>query len=273
MLSLSESHKKRLLTAGVLIILLGAGLAVGGWLLRIFVAAAAVVGLWELYQMFWPGGARKEEKAAGYLAGALITLGSGVWFGLGGVLAVLCLAALFAALLFLLRYGRGDDSADIGQSLPLLFGLIYIPVMLQFALSMQLYEQLLVILGAVCSDIGAYYAGSNLGRHKMWPRVSPNKSWEGSIGAMLVNLLAIGLFGSLAPIAGLEHVSMWQWGLVGVVLSIMAQLGDFFESAFKRAAGVKDSSRILPGHGGALDRLDSILFVLPSYMLIKYILA
>lgn len=269
---LSDSHKKRLLTGAVLIVLLGLGLALGGWLLRILVTVAAVAGLWELYRMFWPGRANLESKLAGYLAGALITLGSGLWFGLSGVLAVVCLGALFAALRFLVLYGRGDDSAALQDGLPLVFGLIYIPVTLQFALNMQLNEQILVILGAVCSDIGAYYAGSNLGRHKMWVRVSPNKSWEGSIGAVFTNLFVIGLFGALMPIEGMEHVRMWQWGLLGAMLSVMAQLGDFFESAFKRAVGVKDSSNLLPGHGGVLDRLDSILFVLPSYILLKYIL-
>lgn len=267
---LSESHKKRLITAAILIALLIVGMTVGGWLLRLMVTLAAVIGLWELYQMFWPGRAQKDSKAVGYMAGALICLGSGTWFGLAGVLGIICLCAFFVIMRFLVLYGRGDDSANIGDNLPLIFGLIYIAVTLQFALNMTLNEQILVILGAVASDIGAYYAGSNLGRHKIWPRVSPNKSWEGSIGAIFTNLFVIGLFGSVVPIEGLEHVTMWQWGLAGAFISVMAQLGDFFESALKRAVGVKDSSNLLPGHGGVLDRLDSILFVLPTYMLIRY---
>lgn len=267
---LSESHKKRLVTAAVLVVILAVGMAVGGWLLRLMVTMAAVFGLWELYQMFWPGRVRKGSKATGYLAGALICLGSGTWFGLSGVLGLLCLCTFFVIMRFLVLYGRGDDNAKLADELPLIFGLIYIAVNLQFALNMTLNEQILVILGAVASDIGAYYTGSNLGRHKIWPRVSPNKSWEGSIGAIFTNLFVIGLFGSMVAIDGLEHVTMWQWGLAGAFISVMAQLGDFFESAFKRAVGVKDSSNILPGHGGVLDRLDSILFVLPTYMLIRY---
>lgn len=267
---LSESHKKRIVTGLILAALLVAGLLLGGWLLRLLVTVAAVLGLWELYRMFWPGRKNYESKIMGYAAGALICLGSGLWFDLPGVLAIICLAAFFAIMRFLLLYGRGDDSASIQDNLPLIFGLIYIPVTLQFALNMQLSEQFLVILGAVASDIGAYYAGSNLGRHKIWPRVSPNKSWEGSIGAIFTNLFVIGLFGFFVGVEGLEHITMWQWGLAGACLSVMAQLGDFFESAFKRAVGVKDSSNLLPGHGGVLDRLDSILFVLPAYMLIKH---
>ena len=269
---LSESHKKRLITGAILVALLLVGLFVGGWLLRILVTVAAVLGLWELYQMFWPGKIKILCKAVGYAAGALICLGSGTWLGLTGGLAVICLAALFAAMIFLYEYGKGNDRASIQENLPLVFGLIYIPLTLQFATNMQLAEQFLVILGAIASDIGAYYAGSNLGKHKIWPRVSPNKSWEGSIGAIVTNMVVIGIFGSFVSIAGLEQVSLWQWALVGALLSVMAQLGDFFESAFKRAVGVKDSSSLLPGHGGVLDRLDSILFVLPTYMLLKYIL-
>lgn len=269
---LSESHKKRIITGLSMAAVLMACLLYGGWPLRILVSAAAVLGLWELYRMFWPGRENKEGKIFGYIAGALICLGAGSWLSIGGMLGIICLAAFFAIMRFLVRYGSGDDSASVQENLPLLFGLIYIPLTLQFALGMQFAEQFLVLLGAVASDIGAYYSGCNFGRHKIWPRVSPNKSWEGSIGAIFTNLFVIGLFGALVSIEGMEHVTMWQWGLAGALLSVMAQLGDFFESALKRAVGVKDSSDLLPGHGGVLDRLDSILFVLPTYMLIKHFL-
>lgn len=267
---LSESHKKRIVTGLSLIAVLAACLVYGGWPLRLLVTVAALTGLWELYRLFWPGRENRECKIFGYLAGAAICLGSGIWFGLPGILGIVCLAAFFSILRFLARYGRGLDGANLQENLPLLFGLLYIPVTLQFAINMQLSEQFLVLLGAVASDTGAYYAGSNFGRHKIWPRVSPNKSWEGAVGGAFTNLFVIGLFGLLVPVDGLAHVTMWQWGLAGALLSVMAQLGDFFESAFKRSAGVKDSSQLLPGHGGVLDRLDSILFVLPSYMLIRH---
>lgn len=270
---LSESHKKRIITGLSLAAVLLFCLAYGGWPLRVLVTAAAVLGLWELYRMFWPGRANSLSKFFGYAAGALICLGSGICFGLPGILGIIGLTAFFAVIRFLVRYGSGDDGAGIQDDLPLIFGLIYIPLTLQFAIGMQLSEQFLVLIGAIASDIGAYYTGSNLGRHKIWPRVSPNKSWEGAIGAIFTNLFVIGLFGALVPIAGMDHVTMWQWGLAGAALSVLAQLGDFFESALKRSVGVKDSSSLLPGHGGVLDRLDSILFVLPAYMVIKHFLA
>ncbi len=269
---LSESHKKRIITGLSLAAVLVACLAVGGWPLRILLCVVVVLALWELYQMFWPGRSNMLCKGAGYAGGLLIVLGSGLCFGLNGVLAIIGLGAMFAAVAFLVNYGRGNDRATLQENLPLVFGLIYIPLTLQFALGMPFVEQFLVILGATASDIGAYYAGSNLGKHKIWPRVSPNKSWEGAIGAVLTNMAAIAVFTFIFKIPGMEHVAIWQWALAGLALSIMAQLGDFFESAFKRAVGVKDSSNLLPGHGGLLDRLDSIIFVLPTYIILKWIL-
>lgn len=269
---LSESHKKRIITGLSLAAVLVACLIAGGWPLRIMVCVVVLLALWELYQMFWPRRDCIACKVSGYAAGLLIVLGSGLWFGLDGVLAIIGLSALFAALHFLYDYGKGNDRASLQDKLPLVFGLIYIPLTLQFAVNMHLAEQFLVLLGAIASDTGAYYAGSNFGKHKIWPRVSPKKSWEGSIGAIASDMLVITVFAAIFTIPGMETVKIWQWALMGAVLSIMAQLGDFFESAFKRAVGVKDSSNLLPGHGGLLDRLDSIIFVFPAYMLMKWVL-
>ena len=114
------------------------------------------------------------------------------------------------------------------------------------------------------TDIGAYMIGRKIGKHKLWPVISPNKTWEGSIGAVVCALICSAIYmailGSLGINFGVSELTMI---ILAFFLSIVGQMGDLVESAYKRFYGVKDSGKILPGHGGILDRFDSMLFVLP----------
>jgi phosphatidate cytidylyltransferase len=109
------------------------------------------------------------------------------------------------------------------------------------------------------SDTGAYYIGSSLGKHKLYPKISPKKSVEGLIGGMLaaagVALLCRAWF--------LPAVGVLEAAVLGLVLAVAGTLGDLVESLFKRSVGVKDSGNLIPGHGGILDRMDSMLFAAP----------
>ncbi|MEJ5199605.1 MAG: phosphatidate cytidylyltransferase [Anaerolineae bacterium] len=107
-------------------------------------------------------------------------------------------------------------------------------------------------------DTMAYFVGSSLGRHKLWPRISPKKTWEGLVGGTAAALAA-------GVIVGIWLLALpWWQGLgLGALVAVAAPFGDFAESLFKRLANVKDSSQLIPGHGGALDRVDSLLFVFP----------
>jgi phosphatidate cytidylyltransferase len=119
-------------------------------------------------------------------------------------------------------------------------------------------------------DIAAYYVGKNFGRHKLAPRVSPGKSWEGAV-ASLAGSMVFGFFylNYLIP-----QVAPWQSLLLAGVGNVAGQLGDLAESALKRGAGVKDSGTMLPGHGGWLDRVDSTLFAVPVvYWLVMLLFA
>ncbi|MCK4655494.1 MAG: phosphatidate cytidylyltransferase [candidate division Zixibacteria bacterium] len=161
-----------------------------------------------------------------------------------------------------------------------LFGLIYVSLFNFFILIRELelikymnYKEAgLWILFAfaviwIC-DTAAYFVGTPLGKHKMSPVVSPNKSWEGFAGGMVFGTLTGYIFSFFA----LKEIPILQMILAAFAVSLTGQLGDLVESIFKRRFGVKDSSNIIPGHGGVLDRFDSLLFALPTlYFILVFV--
>ena len=125
------------------------------------------------------------------------------------------------------------------------------------------------------NDTGAYCSGSLLGRHKLFPRISPGKSWEGSIGGAVFVIIAAAIiyFLNVGQTDGLvAGMPLWQWLGLGLVVVVFGTWGDLVESLFKRTLGIKDSGNILPGHGGMLDRFDSSLMAIPAAVVYLYTL-
>jgi len=124
------------------------------------------------------------------------------------------------------------------------------------------------------NDAGAYICGSLLGRHKLFPRISPGKSWEGSIGGGILVVIAAVLTWYLAEQYGENSLglSAWEWAGLGLTVVVFGTWGDLVESLFKRTLGIKDSGSILPGHGGMLDRFDSTLMAVPAAVVYLYTL-
>ncbi len=121
------------------------------------------------------------------------------------------------------------------------------------------------------NDTGAYCSGSLFGKHKLFPRISPAKSWEGSIGGGIFVLIAAGIIGYIANQGETPHtLSIAGWLGLGLVVVFFGTWGDLVESLFKRTLGVKDSGNILPGHGGMLDRFDSSLMAIPAAVIYLY---
>ena len=118
------------------------------------------------------------------------------------------------------------------------------------------------------SDTGAYCVGSLIGKHRLFERISPKKSWEGSIGGAVFSIASSFVFAHFFP-----FISMWQWAGLAVVVVIFGTWGDLTESLMKRQLGIKDSGNILPGHGGMLDRFDSALMAIPAAVFYLYILS
>ena len=124
------------------------------------------------------------------------------------------------------------------------------------------------------NDTGAYCSGSLLGKHKLFPRISPAKSWEGSIGGTLFVLIAAAVVGYLESQSNaLSGLTIVQWLGLGLVVTVFGTWGDLVESLFKRTLGIKDSGNILPGHGGMLDRFDSSLMAIPASVVYLYTLS
>ncbi len=160
-----------------------------------------------------------------------------------------------------------------------LFGLMYVPWLLNFIQKINFFPGvegrfyvLYFIAVTKFSDVGAYCVGSLIGRHKMIPRISPGKTWEGFGGAILVSTLASLLVLHLSG-ERLKEMHVHDAIILGVILSASAVLGDLIESLFKREAGVKDSGKMFPGIGGILDLLDSLLFNAPlMYLYLRHVL-
>ncbi|HEY3861562.1 MAG TPA: CDP-archaeol synthase [Verrucomicrobiae bacterium] len=162
-----------------------------------------------------------------------------------------------------------------------LFGLMYVPWLLNFIQKINFFGQagvqgeyyvLYFVLVTKFSDCGAYAVGSLIGKHKMIPRISPGKTWEGFGGAVAVSTAASVIFAKLAG-SHLAGMTLAHSIILGVILSISAVVGDLIESLFKREAKLKDSGQLFPGIGGILDLLDSLLFNAPiMYLYLRHVL-
>ncbi len=236
----------------------------GGWWLFGLAAVAAALALHEFYEMTR---SFRPVVLAGY-AGTLAALLGAMWgleWAVGGFLATFGLAFLFKGLA-----GSAPTTASIAATV---LGGAWIGLGVAFLILIReipehgVLASFTVLLAVFASDTVAYFAGRFLGRHKLAPRTSPGKTWEGlaagTIVAILVPFFALYEQGFLDVVESL---------VLGGAIAIAAPIGDLFESALKRDAGVKDAGRLLLGHGGMLDRIDALLFagVAAYYVLLAF---
>ena len=230
----------RLLTAVILLIVGGVAIWIGGVVFTLLIAAITGIMLWELATMLRVG-PKRARFMGGVGAGALI-VGNLVPVGFGLPLLMLVPMVGIAFLRSHRRIMVAFSAAIV------LAGLSLTQLLTHFGLTWMLW----LIAVVVVSDVAGYFAGRMLGGPKFWPRVSPKKTWSGTIAGW-VGAALVGLVWQLLTAAG------WQTIGISVALAMMAQMGDIAESAVKRRMGVKDSSNLLPGHGGLFDRFDAML--------------
>jgi phosphatidate cytidylyltransferase len=249
----------------------------GGWALAALLAVAAAIGAWEFYRIAASGGSGKPFVIAGVAASAAVPLLVHAAYAYPERVRV-PISAVTIAILGLLAASiwlRGVDGRPLSAVASTVFGVLYTGVMLSFGYALRYYPYAigaaagaavvgLPVLLTWASDTGAYFVGRALGKRKLIPSVSPGKTVAGAVGALVVTVLVCLVYSRyvLRPTAQLAF-SPWGAAFFGLAISAVAQLGDLVESLLKREAGVKDSSHVIPGHGGVLDRFDSLLFVLP----------
>ena len=258
----------RLLVAAVGLPLVLGILWLGGWWLFTLLAIAACVGVHEFVSTARP----LRPLAPAVYGGALLALlgaqmGGVVWL-LGGFVATFVLAFV----LHTVSSTRAPTTAAVGSTI---LGVAWIGLGLGFLLLLRQMDDhgrliaFTVMLAAWAAATFAYFGGRLLGRHKLAPRLSPGKSWEG----LLIGAFA-GVFVSFIALYDTRHkyLSVWQALVLGVVIVLAEVIGDLFESAVKRDLEVKDTGRLLGGHGGMLDRIDGLLFAAPAayFLVVAY---
>ncbi len=252
---------RRLITSLLLLALIVPAVVFGGVVYFLLVSFFIVTASWEYVQMF---------RSAKFLPSVPITV--------GGTFLLLAVRAfrpqwadwsLTALILVAMTYhliayecGRHEAALDFVISLG---GLLYLGWFAGYMLELRALPQgvwwVLIVFPVVwLTDSGAYMIGARYGAHKMSPRLSPKKSWEGFIAGVLMGTFFGGFFAFAYTRFGPLHLSLWQGVLLGFILSSVTTLGDLGESLFKRFTGAKDSGNFLPGHGGAFDRIDSLIW-------------
>lgn len=232
--------------------------------LTLFIAALVAVGLSEYFGLVRARGI-DAEAAGGIVAGTLVTL-TGYWAQETIINAAFLAASLTLAALHLFR--NKHTIAGLAASIFSVWYLGWIPA--HFIAMHGLPGQgpglaMAMLVAVIFADSGAYFAGKALGRHKLAPVISPNKTWEGAIGGLLA--AAAGML-ALYALRGMGWHALPAWSaagyvIIGLALGVVSQVGDLMESMLKRDAGLKDSGRLFPGHGGVLDRCDGLLFAAP----------
>ncbi len=225
----------------------------------LFVASA--FALREFYRMALPKQSRLEGSlavAAGVLCSAGVVYAASAAF----LLMSIVLPCLALALIYLFRF---QDMQTVIRDLAIsLLGLLYIPLLLSHAALLRVLPAgrdwiFLVLLVVMASDTLAYFVGRKWGRHRLYEAVSPKKTIEGSLAGLFGGVLGA----AISKLWFFTELSSVDVLLIGIGVGAFSQLGDLFESLLKRSFGVKDSGALVPGHGGLLDRLDSLLFAFP----------
>lgn len=260
---------KRIFSSIILICLFLSAISID-WLFGLLVSAFIIMGLYEFFTMLEKKGIN-IYKYFGIGMGAIIPLSIILRFELtrSWELLFLVLALIF---LIVMQFRRRDNSGVIVAISTTIFGILYVSWFLSFFIKIRYLTGgiglvLTVILITKLGDIGAYFIGTHFGRTPLIPRISPNKSVEGAAGGLIFSAL-----GALIsrPFLNLTYP---QLIFLGLFLGILGQLGDLCESLMKRDCQVKDTGRILPGMGGVLDFIDSLLFTAPAfYFLMSVIL-
>jgi phosphatidate cytidylyltransferase len=266
----------------------------GGAALAALLAVVAALAAWEFFRIARATGLTPLEDLGIPLAGVVPLFVHARYLRLYE-LPLSGMAIIVIGILAVTIFARGVNGKPLGAAASTVFGVLYTGGMLSFGYAIRYHDYtiestgsgiagmripagglllLLPLLLTWASDIGAFFVGRAIGKRKLIPSVSPGKTVAGAVGALVVTAIVSWLYTRfvLTPATQLAFVRGGVF-LFGLLISVAAQIGDLAESLLKREAGMKDSSHLIPGHGGVLDRFDSLLFVLPvAYVLLNVLL-
>ena len=233
------------------------GVILGGFVWDLIASAAALFSLWEFYKLQSP----RVHSSPLLVMGSAVFILFGTSFGLMDLTAILCSISAIAFIALFLEVMRrqvsseSDALASVGATVG---GIAYIVLPWTFMMLIRAREHGAIFLLTLffctwCCDVAAYFTGSHFGKTPLCSQVSPHKTWEGFAGGAAASFMCGGLLALIFSFPPLPLL------LLGLLCGVAGQLGDLGESVLKREAGVKDTGNIIPGHGGMLDRFDSIL--------------
>jgi len=242
----------------------------GDYWLSGFLATMAALGAWEFCRMHRASGATPAPLLSGAMAGVLV-----IAAGVSGMTSFVVFSTLAALTVGSTVMFASAHTPDPGRAIMVtVFGAMYTGLLLSFAVWLRELggpprdvagTAVLFLPVAVTwlGDTAAYFGGRAFGRRKLAPRTSPKKTWEGALLGFIAAALGAWLYVEVTRAWVPWTSRLWAVVALGAAIAIAGQTGDLFESRFKRDCGVKDSSNLIPGHGGALDRMDSLLFAFP----------
>jgi phosphatidate cytidylyltransferase len=253
--------KHRVITAAVGVPLIILAIWFGDPWFSLLIAAAALAGTYEFYHM--ANFNRREPLLYLGLLWALALVLSPHYKN-PDVLPIVITAAMLISLIWLLL--RPSRERAFHNWAWTIVGALYVGWMLSYWLNLRGLEDgrnwiYLAMLTTFANDTGAFFIGRARGKHRLAPMISPAKTWEGAIGGLVSAILAATVIAMILNLISPFTFKYWQIILLGFLVSLFAQLGDLVESLLKRNMGVKESGNLLPGHGGILDRFDSLIFV------------
>ena len=247
-------------------------LLLGGVYLRVLIAILSLLGMYEFYKVI-KSKDMNPISIVGYILclAYYILLNNNMQFKYTILIFTFAVFIMFCIPTLNTKYNFVDISVTM-------LGFIYVAIFFSFIVLVNIknvsvlntnvyigkYFVWIIFIASWMCDTAAYYAGRHLGKHKLCPKVSPNKTVEGSIGGLLGSIVSCVVFGQLIITYGtninLLHINLFNYALIGLLCGIFSQFGDLAASSIKRHVNVKDYGNLIPGHGGILDRFDSILF-------------
>jgi phosphatidate cytidylyltransferase len=252
---------KRVLSIVVILPIVILAVWLGTWTTTLLVAFFTGMAAWEYADLFKSG--KYQPNTVLIVAGSILLVFARQIAAFPGSSLVLVTFIMVLMIYHTFAYQRGVETAAVDFAISLA-GVAYLGWMMGYFISLRglengFYWIALAFLASMFSDMGAFLIGRKIGRTKMMTRVSPNKSWEGYIGGVVVAILLTGLI-AWGVHQFIPAVTLQAGLVIGLVVSVLAPLGDFGESMLKRPFGIKDSSDRIPGHGGFLDRIDAFLW-------------